>query len=78
MQKMKLEYAQILLEGGYAFGNRFFSCHDDLLVVTVDDYPYRDFYAATKLKDGELQVDDEGYVNFSAVNPVVDEETRFF
>jgi len=55
----------------------FFSCHDDLLVVTVDDYPYRDFYAATKLKDGKLQVDDEGYVNFSAVNPVVDEETRF-
>jgi len=78
MQKMKLPYAKKLLEGGYAFGNRFLSCHDNLLVVAVeDDYSYRDSYAATKLKDGELQVDDEGYVRFSEVNPIIDENTRF-
>jgi hypothetical protein len=75
---MTLEYAQRLLDGGYAFGNRFHSCHDDLLVVSVDDdFPYRDYYAATQLKDGQLQVDDEGYVRFSRVEPIIDEHTRF-
>jgi hypothetical protein len=76
---MKLEYAQRLLDGGYAFGNRFLSCHNDLLVVYVeeDDYPYKDYYAGTHLKDGRLQVDDEGYVRFLVVQPVIDENTRF-
>jgi hypothetical protein len=79
MQKMKPEYAQQLLDGGYAFGNRFHSCHDNLLVVSVEEdyYPYRDYYAGTELKDGQLQVDDEGYVRFSRVEPIIDENTKF-
>lgn len=79
MQKMKKEYAQRLLDGGYAFGNRFLSCHDDLLVVEVDedDYPYQNYFAGTMLVNGQLQTDEEGFVVFRRVDPVIDSNTRF-
>ena len=80
MQKMHPEYAQRLLDGGYAFGNRFLSCHDNLLVVEYDedDYPYRDVsYYATDLVDGQLEIDSKGYVVFRKVKPIIDGETRF-
>lgn len=80
MQQMHPEYAQKLLDGGYAFGNRYLSCHDGLLVIEMEgDYPYnRTSYSATKLKDGKLQVNEQGYVVFHRVEPIVDENTRFF
>ena len=79
MQKMKLDYAEKLLNGGYAFGNRYLSCHDGLLVVEndLDDYPYTTSYCATQLVDGRLEVDAQGYVVFKSVKPVIDENTRF-
>lgn len=77
MEKMLPEYAQRLLEGGYAFGNSFLSCHDDLLVVESDDFPYGSSYQGTQLVDGKLQLDEDGYVVFRRVEPVIDSETRF-
>jgi hypothetical protein len=76
---MHPEYAQKLLDGGYAFGNSYLSCHDDLLVIQAEDeYSYgRTSYSATKLKDGKLQVNEKGYVVFTRVEPVIDEHTRF-
>lgn len=77
--KMIPEYAQKLLDGGYAFNSRFFSCHDDLLVVhnQSDDWLYRGVYYGTVLKDGQLQVNDEGFVIFGEVEAYIDENTRF-
>jgi hypothetical protein len=79
MQKMIPEYAQHLLDGGYAFGNRFVSYHDELLVVENQDdyYPGRTTYYGTQLKAGCFVLDAEGYVCFTEVSPVIDENTRF-
>jgi hypothetical protein len=79
MQRMTAQHAQKILDGGYAFGNKFFSCHDDLLVVHYEDdgYPYQQYYYGTQLKDGKLQVDHHGYVVFRRVEPVIDENTVF-
>jgi hypothetical protein len=77
--KMKPEYAQKLLEGGYVFDSKYHSCRDDLLVVeyTDDYYPYRTSYYGTRLKDGAFILDNEGYVVFTSAKPVIDESTRF-
>lgn len=81
MQKMKLEYAEKLLNGGYAFGNKYFSKQKNMLIVeTTDDwYPYNVYYCGAELDDNdELRVDSEGYVSFSRVEPLVDENTKFY
>jgi hypothetical protein len=75
---MKPEYAQKILDGGYAFGNQFLSRTNDLLVVTYDEdeYPYSGVtYQGTRLKDGRLQTDEDGFVVFSRVKPIIDENT---
>ncbi len=79
MQKMRPEYAQKILDGGYSFGNRFFSCHENLLVAfySEDDWPYEKYFVGTELKNGQLQTDEEGYVIFRRVKPVINESTRF-
>lgn len=80
MQKMQRQYAQRLLDGGYAFGNRFLSKTNRMLVCSYeeDDYPYSGpDYVATELDNGQLQVDAEGYVIFSRVTPIIDEKTRW-
>jgi hypothetical protein len=79
MQKMKPEYAQKLLDGGYAFNNSFFSYHNGLLVVEYsgDEWPYRESYYGTQLNDGNFMLDSEGYVVFFEVKPVIDQNTRF-
>jgi hypothetical protein len=79
MQRMMPEYAQKLLDGGYAFYNNFFSYHDGLLVVIYSgaERPYRDKYYATQLEDGNFVLDEKGYVSFSKVEPIIDEHTRF-
>jgi hypothetical protein len=78
MQKMQLDYAQKILDGGYAFGSKFLSRTNDLLVVTYDEdeYPYSGIqYLGTRLKDGKLQTDEAGFVSFSRVKPIIDEHT---
>ena len=79
MQKMIVEYAQKLLDGGYAFGNRFHSRTESMLVVETQDdwFPYETYYSGAELENGELKVDDEGYVVFSRVEPIIDENTKF-
>lgn len=78
MQKMRPEYAQEIFSGGWAFGNKFLSCHDDLLVVTYEDREYGETtYQGTQLDNGQFVLDSDGYVVFSRVKPVIDEDTRF-
>jgi len=74
MQMMHLDYAKKLLDGGYAFGNRFMSCHDDLLVIEDEN----SYYYGTQLKDGQLQLNADGYVVFERVQIIIDENTRFY
>ncbi len=78
-QKMKPEYAQKLFNvNSYVFGNRFFSYRDDFLVVTYHEDKYYEIeYYGTQLKDGHFQLDEEGYVVFYPVRPVIDENTKF-
>lgn len=78
MIKMKPEYAQKLLDGSYQFGNRMVSCHDGLLVIEDNEDYYRGVaYFGTQLIDGKFQLDEEGFVCFTSVKPVIDENTRF-
>lgn len=77
MITMKSEYAQKLLEGGYSFGHRQISCHDNMLVIDDDGDYYQTNYYGTELVDGKLQVDAEDFVKFQRVNPVIDETTRW-
>jgi hypothetical protein len=79
--KMKLEYAQKLLDGDYVFYNRYLSCHNNLLVVVNDEdseYGYPIMYYGTQLDaDGSFIVDDKGFVQFTRVKPVIDRDTVF-
>lgn len=77
MQKMKPEYAQKLLDGGYAFDNSFFSKNNDMLVVRYSEssWPYIESYYGTQLYDGQFMLDGEGYVIFSKVEPIVTQDT---
>ncbi len=78
-QKMKLKYAHDILDGSYVFGNRLLSQTDEMLIVQYDEdeFPYRVRYYGTKLVDGVLQTDDEGYVIFEQVEPIIDNNTKF-
>ena len=75
--KMKLSYAQEFLTKGRAVHYRTVSCHDDLLVVEDLETYQSCGYLGTKLNKGELEADEQGYVVFSRVKPVIDKDTRF-
>jgi hypothetical protein len=77
MLKMQLKYAEDFLTKGYAGGYRTLSCHDGMLVVE-DLETYQNIgYLGTKLSNGRLQADTQGYVVFTQVKPVINEDTRF-
>lgn len=77
MMKMRLDYAEKFLTQGYSGSYRKHSCHDDLLVVE-DLEEYQSIgYLGTKLSNGKLQTDTQGYVVFNRVTPVIDENTRW-
>lgn len=76
--KMQTAYAQRILDGGYAFGNRFLSKTDDLLVCEdLETGSLTSDYYGTKLKDGQLQTDGDGYVVFQRIKPIIDKHTRW-
>lgn len=77
MLKLRLDYAQGLLTKGYAGGYRKFSCHNGLLVIEDNEYPYGVYYYGTQLKDGQFVPDAEGFVVFTTVKPVIDKDTRW-
>lgn len=75
--RMRPEYAQGFLSVGYAGHWRTLSCHDNLLIVEdLEDYQSSG-YLGTRLKDGQFQLDHEGYVLFKRARGVIDENTRF-
>lgn len=74
---MKLEYAQEFLTRGRAGHWRTVSCHDGLLVIEDLETYQNSGYLGTQLNFGKFMVDSEGYVVFSRVKPVIDENTRF-
>jgi hypothetical protein len=77
MMKMRLDYAEGFLTKGYAGGYRTHSCHDDLLVVEdLEDYQGVG-YLGTRLSNGKLLADTQGYVVFNRVTPVINKDTRF-
>lgn len=75
--KMLLSYAQDFLTKGRAGHWRTISCHDDILVIEdLEDYQSSG-YLGTKLEKGQLQADQQGYVVFTRVKPVINKDTRF-
>lgn len=77
MLKMQLKYAEEFLSRGYSGGYRTHSCHDDLLVIEDLERYQNVGYLGTKLSDGKLQPDTQGYVVFTRAKPVIDKDTRF-
>lgn len=77
MMKMRLDYAEQFLTKDYSGGYRTLSCHDDLLVVEDLETYQNVGYLGTKLSDGKLLADTQGYVVFTRVKPVINKDTRF-
>ncbi len=79
MMKMQLKYAEEFLTKGRAGHWIVLSCHDDVLVVEdLERYPGESpSYYGTKLSNGKVQADTQGYVVFTRVKPVIDKNTRF-
>jgi hypothetical protein len=78
--RMMASYAKGFLEGrGHAGHWQTVSCHDDFLVIEdLETYHYQSAsFLGTKLIDGKLQVDEQGYVTFRHVQAVIDENTRW-
>jgi hypothetical protein len=75
--KMMLSYAKEFLTKGRAGHWRTISCWNDLLVIEDLETYQSSGYLGTRLSNGELQADEKGYVTFTTVKPVIDENTRF-
>jgi len=76
--RMQADYAQGFLNGkGYAGHWSTLSCHDNFLVIEDLESYQSVSYLGTKLIDGKLQVDEQGYVTFRRVQAVIDENTRW-
>lgn len=77
MMKMRLDYAEDFLTKGRAGHWRTISCHDDLLVVEdLEDYQPSGFLG-TRLSNGKLLADTQGFVVFTRVEPIINKETRW-
>jgi hypothetical protein len=73
MIKMKLDYASGFITQGYAGGKTRVSCHDNLLVIQDEDH----YYYGTKLSFGQFVTDANGYVTFTRVTPLINEDTHW-
>jgi hypothetical protein len=80
--KMRADYAQGFITEGRAGHWRFVSCHGGpisglLVIEDLEVYYGEPAYLGHQLKEGKLQVDEEGYVVFEPVKPIIDENTKF-
>lgn len=77
MIKMQLEYAEKILRDRER-DHRFHSATDDMMVIRSQDYHSIEYsYYGTEMVAGRFRVDEKGYVVFSYVLPIIDENTRW-